>query len=232
MSGSDRLSTDHTIREQPLAYLPSKGLIEYRRGQVIFDQGQPADGLHLVAQGRVKVTSAVESGALTLVDIYAAGEFFGESGLLGPAARGQSASALETTALRSWTSAEIEAQVEQHPKLGMALVQIMAQRCLDFEERLKSFALEKTPARMARTLLRFANRLGARQPDGTVRIPPLTHQLMAEYVGTSREIITTQMNDLREAGLLRYSRQGIDVEMDAMREFLAAEGKLARAAVS
>jgi Mn-dependent DtxR family transcriptional regulator len=50
----------------------------------------------------------------------------------------------------------------------------------------------------------------------------LTHQVISEYVGTSREIVTFQMNHLRQKGLLRYSRKGIQVYTDALREHLQA----------
>ena len=209
------------ICEDPLGYLSRKGLVEYRRGQIIFDQGQPSNGLYLVVQGRVKVASVGENGSVTVIDIYTADEFFGESGLLGPGTRWQAASALETATLMSWTCAEIQAQMERQPRLGLALVQMMVQRCLDFEERLKSFAVEKTTERVARSLLRFASRLGTAQEDGFLHIPPLTHQVLSEYVGTSREIVTSQMNLLRQKGVLNYSRKGINIRMDAMREHFA-----------
>jgi CRP/FNR family transcriptional regulator, cyclic AMP receptor protein len=220
-------ATIRTIRVDPLAYLPRKGLIEYRRNQIIFDQDQRSDGLHLVVQGRVRVSSPVDDGSLTVIDIYTANEFFGESGLLGLISRGQTASALENTALMSWTTAEVEAQIERQPRLGMALVQIVVQRCLDFEERLQSFALEKTPARVVRSLLRFANRLGVPQEDGSLRIPPLTHQVLSEYVGTSREIVTFQMNHLRQQGYLSYSRKGINIHVGPLTEFLQNEARKA-----
>ena len=73
-----------------------------------------------------------------------------------------------------------------------------------------------------RSLLRFVDRLGTRTEDGSTKIPPLTHQVISEYVGTSREIVTFQMNYLRQKGLLRYSRKGIQVYSDAMREHLEA----------
>ncbi len=214
-----------TVQEDPLMYLPRKGLVEYRRNQIVFDQDQPSNGLHLVVQGRVKVASAMDSGCLTVIDIYTADEFFGESGLLSLATRGQTAVALENSTLMSWTTAEIEEQIERQPKLGMALVQMMVERCLDFEERLQSFALEKTTERVARSLLRFADRLGANQEDGSVRIPPLTHQVLSEYVGTSREIVTFQMNHLRQQGCLAYSRKGIVIHTDALREYLRREAQ-------
>jgi CRP/FNR family transcriptional regulator, cyclic AMP receptor protein len=224
-TGANPGNENHVIRDGPLVYLPRKSMVEYRRGQIIFNQAQPSDGLHLLVQGRVKVASAVDNGSLTIIDIYTANEYFGEDGLLGLPSRSQTASALDSTTLMSWTTAEVEDAMDRQPKLGMALVQMMVQRCLDFEERLQSFALEKTTARVARSLLRFAGRLGVLQEDGSMRIPPLTHQVLSEYVGTSREIVTFQMNYLRQQGYLDYSRKGINVRPEALREYLRREAQ-------
>jgi len=82
----------------------------------------------------------------------------------------------------------------------------------------EGLALYKTPQRVAWSLLRFAERLGVKEEDGAVRMPPLTHQLLAEYIGTSREIVTFQMNQLRRQGFLRYSRKAIYVYKEALEE--------------
>jgi CRP-like cAMP-binding protein len=208
--------------EDALMYLPRKGVTDYRKGQVIFDENQPARGLNLVVQGRVKVAIPLDDGTQTVVDIFTTDDFFGESALLGSARYVERAVALDNVTLMSWTTGEIEEQVERQPRLGLALLQMLVKRGLDYEERLQSFALDKTPERVVRSLLRFADRLGTRTEDGSIKIPPLTHQVISEYVGTSREIVTFQMNYLRQKGMLRYSRKGIQVYADALREHLAA----------
>jgi CRP/FNR family transcriptional regulator, cyclic AMP receptor protein len=209
--------------EDALMYLPRKGVTDYRRGQVIFDENQPSKGLHLVVQGRVKVTIPLDDGSQTVVDIYTTDDFFGESSLLGAGPSIERSMALDNVTLMSWTSAEIEDQVERQPRLGIALLQMLVKRGLDFEERLQSFALDKTPERVVRSLLRFADRLGSGAEDGSVKIPALTHQVISEYVGTSREIVTFQMNYLRQKGFLRYSRKGIQIYTDNLREHLEAK---------
>lgn len=206
--------------EDALMYLPRKGVTDYRRGQNIFDEHQPSKGLHLVVQGRVKVTIPLDDGSQTVVDIFTTDDFFGESSLLGSSKYQERALALDNVTLMSWTSQEIEEQVERQPRLGIALLQMLVKRGLDYEERLQSFALDKTPERVVRSLLRFADRLGNRSEDGSIKIPPLTHQVLSEYVGTSREIVTFQMNHLRQKGYLRYSRKGIQVYSEALREHL------------
>jgi CRP/FNR family transcriptional regulator, cyclic AMP receptor protein len=206
--------------EDALMYLPRKGVTEYRKGQTVFDENQPSQSLHLVVQGRVKVSIPLESGAQTVVDIFSTDDFFGESSLLDSTAHPLRAVALESVSLMSWDAAEIEEQVERQPRLGVALLQMLIKRTVDHEERIQSFALDKTPERVIRSLLRFAARHGVQGEDGSVRIPPLTHQVISEYVGTSREIVTFQMNHLRQQGFLRYSRRGIDVYADALRDRL------------
>jgi CRP/FNR family transcriptional regulator, cyclic AMP receptor protein len=209
--------------EDALMYLPRKSVLEYKKGQVIFDENTPSKGLYLVVQGRVKVTVPLDDGTQAVVDIYSTDDFFGESALLNTGRTHERACALDTSNIMAWSATEIEEQIEKQPKLGIALLQMLVQRAIDFEERLQSFALDKTPERVMRTLLRFAERLGTRTEDGSLKIAPLTHQVISEYVGTSREIVTFQMNQLRQKGYLRYSRKGIQVYSDALRDYLRTQ---------
>jgi CRP-like cAMP-binding protein len=78
-------------------------------------------------------------------------------------------------------------------------------------------------------LLQLAESLGT-PANGGLRLAPLTHQAIAEYVGTSREIVTSHMSDLRRAGMLQYSRRFIDVNTAMMRGALREQGIEVRAA--
>ncbi len=209
--------------EDALMYLPRKGVTDYRKSQIVFDEHQPSRGLHLVVQGRVKVTIPMDDGSQTVVDIFTTDDFFGESSLLGASRYPERALTLDNVTLMSWSGAEIEEQIERQPRLGIALLQMLVKRGLDYEGRLQSFALDKTPERVVRSLLRFAERLGSRTEDGSIKIPPLTHQVISEFVGTSREIVTFQMNHLRQKGFLRYSRKGIQVYPEALAEYLHSQ---------
>jgi len=211
--------------EDALMYLPRKGVNEYPKGATIFDETNPSRSLHLVVQGRVKFAAPLEDGSQTIVDIFTTDDFFGESALLGSVRRIERAVALDKVTLMSWDSSEIEDQVQRQPRLGIALMQMLVMRTMDYEERIQSFALDKTPERIAGSLLRFANRLGTQNDEGWVRIPPLTHQLISEYVGTSREIVTFQLNQLRQKGYVRYSRQGIQVSAEALRNYLKKQNQ-------
>jgi CRP-like cAMP-binding protein len=91
---------------------------------------------------------------------------------------------------------------------------------MEFADRIESFSADNIAQRLARTLLRFSDRLGNRQEDGSVSMGPVTHELFSQYVGTSREIVTHYMNQFRKQGLLQYSRKGMVVDRQRLQQWL------------
>jgi len=206
--------------EDPLDHLPCSSIVEYNKDQRIYNQDQPSTSIYLVIDGKVKVCRLADDGHQVVVDIYEPDEFFGESAFLNLPHRAEQATALENTKLMTWTIAEIEDLVQRRPKLAIALMQILAQRTLDYGHRIESFCVDNIPRRLARSLIRFSERLGSAQDDGSVWMLPFTHELLSQYVGTSREIVTHYMNQFRRQKYLRYSRKGIILYRDAFKEFL------------
>jgi CRP-like cAMP-binding protein len=206
--------------EDPLAYLPCSTIAGYRKGEIIFGPCQPSQGIYLVIDGKVSVSRIVSTGHEVAVDIYMGDEFFGESSLLGDASCHEQAVAIESTKVMTWAAAEIERLVQQRPRLGLALAQILAQRSLDFSRRVASFTVDHIDRRLARSLLRLAERLGETGDDGVIRMVPLTHQTLSHYVGTSREVVTHFMIEFRRRGFLRYSRKEIALNAGPLREWL------------
>jgi CRP/FNR family transcriptional regulator len=206
--------------EDPLAHLPCSNIVEYRKGQQVYNQDQPSTNIFLVIDGKVKVSRLAADGHQVVVDIYQPDEFFGESAFLDLPHRAEQASALEDTRLMTWTATEIEDIVMKRPRLAVALLQILTQRTIDFTHRIEGFSVDNISRRLARSLLRFSDRLGTLEADGSVRMAPFTHELLSQYVGTSREIVTHYMNQFRRQGYLRYSRKGITLHRDALRGWL------------
>jgi CRP/FNR family cyclic AMP-dependent transcriptional regulator len=210
-------------REDPLLHLSSSRILEYRKGQTIYNGDQPSTNIYLVIEGKVKVLRTAHDGRPVVVDIYHNDEFFGESAILNLPTRNEQAIALENTKVMAWTTAEIEDMVMLRPRLAIALLQILAQRSIEFGCRIESFAVDNIARRLARTLLRFSERLGQNTEDGSVQMMPFTHEFLSQYVGTSREIVTHYMNQLRRLGYLRYSRKGISLHRDALKNWFGQE---------
>jgi len=208
------------LLEDPLAHLPCSSIVEYRKGQMIYNQDQPSTSIFLVIDGKVKVSRLADDGHQVVVDIYQADDFFGESALLNLPHRSEQATAMEDTKVMTWSNTEIEDIIMKRPRLAVALLQILVQRTIDFTHRIESFSVDNISHRLARTLIRFSERMGMADEDGTIRMIPFIHEMLSQYVGTSREIVTHYMNQFRKQGYLRYSRKGIVLYHDAFQEWL------------
>src|SRR5947208_7976729 len=158
--------------EDPLAHLPCSSIVEYRKGQMIYNQDQPSTNIYLIIEGRIKVSRMADDGHQVVVDIYQADEFFGESAFLNLQHRCEQATALENCKLMTWTTAEIEDIATKRPRLAVALLQILVQRTVDFTHRIESFSLDNIARRLARSLIRFSERLGTPEDDGSIRMVP------------------------------------------------------------
>ena len=206
--------------EDPLAYLPCSTVIEFKKGEIIYSHDQPSQNLYLVLSGAVKVTRLTDHGGQLLLDLYRTDEFFGESSLLNLANAGEQAVCHQRATLMSWRTADVEELILKRPRLAVALLQTFGQRTMGFTGRIESLFFDPIDRRLARSLIRFAERLGTPQPDGSVMMEPLTHELLAQYVGTSREVVTCHMTNFRRLGYLKYSRKAIVVYRDALKAWL------------
>lgn len=203
--------------ENPLAYLPTSPVRECNKEQVLYSPDVCSASIYMVVTGKVKVYRVAPEGRDVLVDIYHINEFFGDSPLIGAMNGHEKAVALEPgTRVMMWSGSEVEELILKRPRLGIALLQITAQRCIHFGWRIDGFASDTIERRLARTLVRFSERFGKVQEDGSIQMMPLTHEMLSQYVGTSREIITHHMTQFRRLGYLQYSRKEVIIHPDAM----------------
>jgi len=210
--------------EDPLTYLPRKPVQEFAKRRVIYDPQQPSDHMYVVILGRVKITNVSEDGSQMVARIVAAEGLFGESALIGSQRRSEAAVALDNVSVMSWTVNEIEAQIEREPRLGLALSQYLVRQCIALQDRIESMAVYKTPERVMLALVQLCDSLGTPLTDGSTRVPALTHHTIADYVGTSREIVTFQLNRLRRLGMLKYSRKHMDIYTGSLQDALREQG--------
>jgi CRP/FNR family transcriptional regulator len=120
----------------------------------------------------------------------------------------------------AWKASDIEELIQKRPRLAIALLQAFGQRSLTLLQRLESLSTDRIDKRLALSLIRFAERLGRPQDDGSIQMDPLTHEVLAQYVGTSRELITCHMTKFRKEGYLQYSRRSIAVYPTALRSWV------------
>jgi CRP-like cAMP-binding protein len=206
-----------------VSYLPCSLRQTYNKREVIYPPNRHSASMYLVIAGKVKVNRITDDGCDWLVDIYGPDELFGDSALIG-SLNGCKAIALEAqTIVMSWTGNEVGKLILERPELGIALLQIVAQRCFDLRRRIESFLSDSVKERLALALIRFAERFGNVMHDGSVGMMPLSHKLLSQYVGASREVITQHLNRLRRDGYLRYSPGEFAFYPDAIRMACSAQ---------
>jgi CRP-like cAMP-binding protein len=216
--------------EDVLAHLPMSRIRGCGTGQVIYGPEDPSTSIYLLVAGKVRISQFAANGTEVLLDIVRPEEIFGESAFLDSRHVSERAIAAEACKVMSWEISDMETMLTIRPRLAVALLQVVAQRNAQAALRIESFATETIEQRLARSLLRFSERLGALEADGTERMMPLTHLLLAQYVGTSREIVTHYMNRFRNKGYIQYSRRGIVIYRSDLQNLLASLGAAANAA--
>jgi CRP/FNR family transcriptional regulator, cyclic AMP receptor protein len=210
----------HTQLEDILEYLPIASTTEYPKDGTIFGPENVSKNIYLIVSGKVGISQIAEDGSEVLLEIIRPDELFGESAFLDLRHPSERATALETTRVMSWAISDIEDLVVKRPRLGVALLQMLAQRNIDCHRRIESLSCDTIERRLARSLIRFSERLGDAEEDGSVRLMPFTHEMLSRYVGTSREVITHYMNRFRKRGYLSYSRKSIVLYCDPLKEVL------------
>jgi CRP/FNR family transcriptional regulator len=167
--------------------------------------------------GTVEISQIAEDGSEVLLEIVRPEELFGESAFIDDPHRSEQAKAIGRAKVMVWAVSCMEELVMRRPRLAVALLHLLAQRNVEFTRRIESFSLDTIERRLARSLIRFSERLGIPEEDGAVRMMPFTHVLLSRYVGTSRELVTQYINRFRKQGYLIYSRRGILVYRDALK---------------
>ena len=181
---------------------------EYRKRQIVFVQGAPADAIFYIQKGRVKLSIVSTKGKERVVAILAAGDFFGEGSLAGQLSRVATASAMtDCTILRLEKAATIRAI---HNDVGFSemFIGYLLSRNIKVEEDLVDQLFNSSEKRLARLLLLLANfgKDGKQEPV----IPKMSQETMAEMIGTTRSRVSFFMNKFRKLGFIDYNR-GLEV---------------------
>ena len=178
-----------------------KGPIEYPQ-----DPSEPSR-IGLVVSGRFGTFRITTEGIQVGLDILEKGDIFSFET---PAGRDCSrVTCLEPGEVCTWKRRVFWELLGHDPVLAVGFAQLQARRQADLERRLVRLASCKIPARIALFLSDRAGRSGNPAGGEAILLPPFTHELIARFVATDREIVTAQLNIMRREGLLGYSRRGI-----------------------
>jgi len=189
------------------AFLDSAGvarrIVEYRKSQKIYSQGDSAKSVFYIQNGGVKLSVVNEVGREAVVAILAAGDFFGEGCLEGQNARMGTATAITATTLLVIEKREMARVLHAEHAFSDRFVSHMIARNIRIEEDLIDQLFNSSEKRLARTLLLLARYGKENQPEKVVT--KISQQTLAEMIGTTRSRVSFFMNKFRKLGLINYN---------------------------
>ncbi len=175
-------------------------LIERRfpKHATIVEEGLPGDYMYIIREGRVKVTLSSEDGREKIMDFLTAGDFFGEMSLLDRAPRSASVETVEPVRLLALSRGDFLDLLRNSSELALSVIQVLVSRLREADDQASSLSFEGVKERVVRLLRRIAVDEG----DGARLTPKLTHQDIANMIGTSRETVTRIVKQLKTEGWL------------------------------
>ncbi len=184
----------------------------FRRGEVLFHEGDPGDALFIVASGAVKVVVPSEEGAEAILATLRRGDFLGELALLDGAPRSASAIALEATDALALPRDQFRALANTEPAIRDALLESMARELRRLTTHVAELHFLDLTGRLAARLARLAEENGERRPDGSIRLDaPLTQSDLAAMIGATRQSVNKLLGEFEKEGLLRLERDSVVV---------------------
>jgi CRP/FNR family transcriptional regulator len=181
---------------QVLAAVKQRAVVRtYARGALVFSEGAAPTGLYVVLTGRVRVYKASHEGREQVLHHVGPGQSFNDVAAFDGAASPASAQALEPTVAALIPRSELLRLVRAHPEIAEAVIRVLAGRLRQMSALVEELALRPVVARVARALLRLAER------GPVVTLP--TRQELAAMAGTVREVATRALKQLERAGAVQ-----------------------------
>jgi CRP/FNR family transcriptional regulator, cyclic AMP receptor protein len=182
-----------------------KTISKYRKDQIIFSQGQVADAIFYIQQGKVKLTVVSEQGKEAVVAILEPGQFFGEGCLNGHPLRMGSTRAMDECVITRLEKATMIATIHNEPEFSELFMTYLLTRNSRIEEDLIDQLFNSSEKRLARLLLLLANFGKEGKPEPIVG--KFSQETLAEMIGTTRSRVSFFMNKFRKLGFIEYNGQ-------------------------
>ncbi len=196
----------------------------YEKSEYIYLPNEHANRIYFVTEGRVKVGTYSEAGKEITKAILTSGEVFGELALVGLEVRRDFAYAMEPTNVCILTAEEMKGLMRERTDLNLFIMQLMGSRLLEMEQRLESLVFKDSRTRIIEFLYNLAVEKGQRVGFEQLVRKFMTHQEIANLTATSRQTVTTILNELRAKNILTFDRKRMLVrDMELLRQSIIAE---------
>jgi CRP/FNR family transcriptional regulator, cyclic AMP receptor protein len=182
---------------------------QFKRAEVIFSQGAPAESVMYIQKGRAKITALSAAGKEAIIAIFGPGDFFGEACLAGQPVRMGNATSLTPSTVLVIDKSEMLRVLHERHDLSNLFIDFVLKRNIRIEEDLVGQLFNSTEKRLARTLLLLAGYGKQEQPERV--LPKVSQQTLAETIGATPTQVKLFMNKFKKLGFIKYD-DGIHIK--------------------
>ena len=184
----------------------------FPKHKTIVEEGAPGDYMYIIVEGRVKVTKLSGDGREKILELLDVGDFFGEMSLFDEAPRSASVKGLSQVRILALARNDFLRLLARSPDLALSVIQELTRRLRQVDEQASSLSFQRVKERAMGLLVRLSRDESGQ--EGRRKTPVLTHQQIADMIGTSRETVTRAIKGLKAEGWL---------EQDGKRYLVPAE---------
>jgi len=181
----------------------------YERNSAIYLPGDHADGVLLLAEGRIRICDFTPDGKQAILAFIEPGEMFGELALIDAHPREERAEAATPATVIMIPGEAMQRLMESVPNLFLGITKLIGFRRRRIERRLKTLLFRSNRERLMNLLLELADQYGCRDPAGILIDIRLSHQDLANIIGSTRETVTITLGELQDEGTISIARRTI-----------------------
>jgi len=178
-----------------------------KKDEYVYMPDQESDKIYFINSGRIKIGSFSESGKEITKAILNKGEVFGELALLGESKRRDYAIAVETAEICMVSASQMKSLIKDHSSLSMFFMKMMGSKVIEMENRLESLVFKDSRSRIVEYIGELVKKRGQRVGYEWVVRNFITHQEIANLTATSRQTVTTVLNELRNNEIITFNRK-------------------------
>ncbi|PKB68502.1 MAG: hypothetical protein BZY81_01890 [SAR202 cluster bacterium Io17-Chloro-G4] len=183
----------------------------YQKGEVIFHQDDPADRMHIIVEGNIRISITSDDGREKDLAVLQPGDCFGEMALLDGSNRSATATAVDPTQTLALYREDFMEFLREHPEVVAQTTSLLTSRLRSVNQMLGDMAFLDVPTRMAKQLLELAQAYAGEEAQGGPIEVPMGQDQLARLVGASRETISRALNSYRRLGILSTSHRRITI---------------------
>jgi CRP/FNR family cyclic AMP-dependent transcriptional regulator len=195
----------------------------FRKGTIIFLEGDKGEGFHYVKSGKVKVLRTSDDGREHIIKILGAGEIFAEVLMFNNMPYPATAVAVEPSCIGMIRNVDLEQLVLANNVLALQLIKALSQRLIYAQQKIKNLALNDVMSRTVEILLRLSQEQGSKLDSGIIEIAlDLSRQDLASLVGTTRETVTRTLSSLKKDKIIDFDGNKIRIlDMDYLTHLIS-----------